>query len=142
MPVVGSQTPATWHGSEALQTPGLPPWHAPFWQVSDCVQRSWSLHGAPSALMGLEHIPVVGSHVPASWHGSEGVQTTGVPAQEPFVQRSDCVHGSLSLHAAPLALGGLEQAPVVGSQVPGSWHWSEAVQTTGLPPRQAPLRQA
>jgi hypothetical protein len=38
-----------------------------------------SLHAVPSALFGFEHAPVVGSHVPATWHSSSAVQTTGLP---------------------------------------------------------------
>src|SRR5437660_894044 len=64
----GSQTPASWHWSWAVQTTGLAPVHVPPWQVSLCVQRSPSLQAAPSALAGFEHAPVAGSHVPASWH--------------------------------------------------------------------------
>ena len=44
------------------------PLHAPPWHVSACVQRSPSLQAEPSALFGFEHIPVVGEHVPGSWH--------------------------------------------------------------------------
>ena len=33
---------------------------------------------------------------------------------------------------------GLEHVPVVVSQVPTMWHWSEAVQTLGFPPKQVP----
>jgi hypothetical protein len=34
---------------------------------------------------GLEHVPVDGSHVPATWHWSEAVQTTGFePTHVPF----------------------------------------------------------
>ncbi len=47
----------------------------------------------------------------------------------------------LSLQAVPLAAAGLEQAPVEGLQVPAVWHWSEAVQVTGLLPVQVPLWQ-
>jgi hypothetical protein len=34
----------------------------------------------------------------------------------------------------------LEQKPVTGSQVPGTWHWSTAVQTTASPPTQNPFK--
>jgi hypothetical protein len=34
-PVVGSQTPATWQVSLAVQVTGLDPAHAPLWQVYD-----------------------------------------------------------------------------------------------------------
>jgi hypothetical protein len=34
----------------------------------------------------------------------------------------------------PSGFAGLEQMPLAGSQVPASWHWSEAEQVTGVPP--------
>jgi hypothetical protein len=46
-----------------------------------------------------------------------------------------------SLQLEPSALAGLLQVPVAASQVPASWHWSLAVQLTGLPPVQAPAWQ-
>src|SRR5438093_1203047 len=46
-----------------------------------------------------------------------------------------------SLEVLPLAFAGFEHVPVVGEQVPTTWHWSEAVQTTGLLPVQTPLWQ-
>ena len=46
-----------------------------------------------------------------------------------------------SLQALPLIFTGFEHVPVVGEQVPTTWHWSEAVQTTGLLPVQTPLWQ-
>jgi len=36
-------------------------------------------------------------------------------------------------------LSGFEQAPVVGSHIPTSWHWSLALHVTGVPAWQAPL---
>jgi hypothetical protein len=67
------------------------------------------------------------------------VQTTGEPAAHaPLWHVSLWVHGLPSLHAAPFAFGGFEQAPVDGLQVPASWHWSDAAQTTGFAPAQAP----
>src|SRR3989441_12995793 len=39
------------------------------------------------------------------------------------------------------ASAGLEQVPVAGSHVPATWHWSRAVQVTGLLPTQLPLWQ-
>ena len=44
----------------------------------------------------------------------------------------------LSLQAVPSGFGGLVQMPVAGLHVPAAWHWSEAVQTTGLAPTQRP----
>jgi hypothetical protein len=46
-----------------------------------------------------------------------------------------------SLHDVPFAATGLEQAPVVVSQVPATWHASLAVHVTALPPVQVPLWQ-
>jgi hypothetical protein len=45
------------------------------------------------------------------------------------------------LQEDPLVLGGFEHAPVAGSQVPATWHWSRAAQVTGLPPVQIPATQ-
>src|SRR5205823_6595442 len=91
---------------------------------------------------GFEQTPVVVSHVPATWHWSEAVQTTGLePVHVPFWQVSVCVQALPSLHPVPFVFGGLEHTPVVVLQVPTSWHWSEAVQTTGLLPVHTPLWQ-
>jgi hypothetical protein len=48
------------------------------------------------------------------------------------------VQASLSEHVEPSIFAGFEQVPVEGLQVPTSWHWLEAVQTTGLAPVQVP----
>ena len=65
-PVVGSQTPATWHWSLAVHVTGLTPVQMPFSQVSTWVQALPSEHGVPFAFAGLEQTPVAGSQVPAS----------------------------------------------------------------------------
>jgi hypothetical protein len=66
-----------------VQIEVLPGVHAPFWQVSPVVQVP-ALHGVPLDAGGFEQAPEVGSHVPATWHWSEGVQTTGLlPVQTP-----------------------------------------------------------
>src|SRR5207253_2519116 len=119
------------------------PVHAPDWQLSDCVHGFASSQAVPLGLLGFEQAPVVGSHVPASWHWSSAVQVTGLaPPQTPAMQASVCVHEFPSSQAVPSALAGLEQTPVVGSHVPASWHWSAAVQVTGLVPLHSPVRQA
>src|SRR2546422_11239275 len=80
--------------------------------------------------------------VPATWHWSEAVQATGLlPVQTPLWQVSVGVQALPSLQALPLAFTGFEHVPVVGEQVPATWHWSEAVQATGLLPAQTPLWQ-
>src|SRR5438309_455197 len=76
VPVSGSQVPASWHWSWAVHIAAMPAVHAPPWQVSVAVQALWSSHAAPSVLLGFEHSPVAGLHVPASWHWSGAGQVT------------------------------------------------------------------
>jgi hypothetical protein len=99
-----------------------PPTQTPFWQVSFVVQALPSSQAVPFALAGLEQAPVLGSHVPASWHWSWAVQTTGVPTQTPFWQVSFVVQALPSWQAVPSGAAGLEQVPVAESQVPATWH--------------------
>jgi hypothetical protein len=68
------------------------------------------------------------------------VQVTAVPAHAPLVQASLVVHALPSLQAVPLAALGFEHAPVLGLQVPATWHWSDAAQATAVPPH-TPLVQ-
>ena len=51
------------------------------------------------------------------------------------------VQALLSLQVVPFGAAGFEQTPVVGLQVPATWHWSEAVQVTGVPGAQEPFWQ-
>jgi hypothetical protein len=55
------------------------PVQAPVWQVSVDVHALLSLHDAPSGLVGFEQLPVAVSQVPATWHWSCAVHTTGFP---------------------------------------------------------------
>src|SRR5437879_3036072 len=120
----------------------LLPVQTPLWQVSVCVQALPSLQALPLTFAGFEHVPVVGEQVPATWHWSEAVQTTGLlPVQTPLWQVSVCVHALPSLQVLPLAFAGCEHVPAAGAQVPAVWHWSEAVQATGLLPVHTPLWQ-
>jgi hypothetical protein len=143
VPVAGLQVPTPWHWSLAVQTTGFDPVQTPAWQVSFCVQALPSLQAVPLGKAGLEHMPVAGLQVPAAWHWSLAVQTTGVPlVQTPAWQVSFWVQALPSLQAVPLGWAGLEHMPVAGLQVPTAWHWSLAVQTTGVDPVQAPAWQA
>src|SRR5439155_319182 len=91
-----------------------------------------SLQAVPLAAAGLEHCPVEGLHVPATWHWSEAMQVTGFePTHIPLWQLSVCVQASPSLQLVPLGAVGLEHCPVDGSQVPA----------TGLEPAHVPLWQ-
>jgi hypothetical protein len=134
--------PASWHWSLAVHVTGLAPTQLPFWQLSACVHESPSEHVAPSSLAGLEHSPVAGSHVPASWHSSLAAHVTGLaPTHVPPWQVSVCVHRLPSEQAAPLFLAGLVHCPLAGSHTPASWHWSLAAQTTGAAPKHVPAWQ-
>ena len=67
------------------------------------------------------------------------MHVTGLPpAHVPDWQVSVCVHRLPSLHDVPFATVGFEYAPVAGLHVPAAWHWSDAVQVTGLLPVQTP----
>jgi hypothetical protein len=63
----------------------LPPVHWPDeLHVSPTVQKRLSLQAAP-VLIGLEHAPVLGLHVPTLWHWSSAVHTTELlPVHVPF----------------------------------------------------------
>jgi hypothetical protein len=75
-PLAGSQVPATWHASLAVQVTRLAPVHVPARQVSLCVHALPSVHAVPSEALGLEHVPELGSHVPAMWHASLAAHVT------------------------------------------------------------------
>jgi hypothetical protein len=139
VPFAGLHVPASWHWSLAVHTTRFEPVHVPLWQVSVCVQPLPSLQLVPFGLVGVEQLPFAGSQVPASWHWSLAVQTTGFePVHAPDWQVSVCVQALPSLQVAPSGLAGLEQAPFAELQVPASWHWSLGVHTTGFEPVHAP----
>jgi hypothetical protein len=52
------------------------------------------------------------------------------------------VQAFASSHVVPFAFGGFEQTPLEVLQTPTSWHWSSAVQITGLLPVHTPDWQA
>jgi hypothetical protein len=87
----------------------------------------------PFGAVGFAQTPVVGLHVPTTWHWSNAVHVTGfAPVHTPAWHVSVCVHALESLHADPSALAGFEH-PVAGSHVPATWHWSNAAHVTGSP---------
>jgi len=127
-------TPAFWETWSALPTsPGggtaspeqIPPAHA-----SAVVQALASSQVVPSGRAGFEQAPVPMSQVPASWHWSLGVQTTGFePVHTPAWQVSVCVHPSRSLQAEPFGA----PTQTVGTTV-------VAVTDDGVPGRKSPTR--
>src|SRR3989454_6679362 len=125
VPVAGLQVPAVWHWSEAVHTTGFVPTQAPARQVSACVQVLASLQGPPSGLAGLLQVPVAGLQVPAAWHWSEAVHTTGsVPTQG--AGRAAWGGGeAMSVVAASLkGHGGVVRGPRAGVEVAAGWDWS------------------
>jgi hypothetical protein len=131
-----------WHWSLARHTTGFAPVQVPPWQVSVCVHALLSSHVVPLSALGFEQMPLVVSQTPTTWHWSLAWQTTGfAPEHAPSTQVSVCVHALPSLQVVPFGLGGFEQWPLKVSQTPTLWHWSLAVQLTGLPPTQLPLTQ-
>ena len=125
-PVPGLHVPATWHWSSAVQVTGFAPVQIPAWQVSVWVQELPSVHDVPLFAGGFEHTPVLGLHVPATWHWSSAVQVTpaqrSVPAQTPAVQTSLVVLALPSSHVVPSDAFGFEHTPVPGLHVPATWH--------------------
>ena len=63
--MLGSQTPAVWHESRAVQRTRLLPLQTPARQVSVCVQALPSSQGLPFGFGGLVQAWVWGSQVPA-----------------------------------------------------------------------------
>jgi len=113
----------------------VPPAHAYVW-----LQRFVPVQAVPSGAVGFEQVPVTVLQVPTVWQASCAVQTTGLlPVHVPLWHESLCVQALPSLQAVPFARAGFEQAPLVGLHVPTPWHWSCAVQTTGLLPTHVPL---
>ena len=139
VPVAGLHVPATWHWSWATQTTPFMPVQVPAWQVSVCVHALPSLHGSPFGAAGFEHVPVAWSHVPATWHWSCAVQTTGLaPTQLPATHVSVWVQAFPSLHPVPSGAALCWQTPVASqvSVVHGSWSSQSAfeVQLGQKPP--------
>src|SRR3989442_9831798 len=123
---------ATWSWSEWVQELGLEPVQVPFWQVSVCVQALPSLHAVPLLAFGLEHWPVAVLQVPATWHWSSALQTTGLePVQVPLWQVSVWVQALPSVQAVPFgwrpSAGQVSLLPV---QVSATSHWFAAARHT------------
>ena len=79
VPVAGSHVPAPWQVSLATQVTDVPGVQVPAWHVSAPLHWSLSAQEVPFGLLGFEHWPFDGLHVPASWHESLARHVTGVP---------------------------------------------------------------
>ena len=136
-PVDGAQASVV-QGLPSSTTGGVPGVH-----VADALHVSAPLQALPSpqevpAATGVCVTPVEGlqaSVVQGLW-SSTATWAPGV--QVPAWQVSVWVQALPSVHEEPFDLAGFEQAPVDALQVPGSWHWSLATQTTGVPVVQRP----
>jgi hypothetical protein len=139
VPVVGLHVPGAWHWSDAAHVTAVPA-HEPLVQTSPVVHALPSLHAVAFAAVGFEQVPVLGLHVPATWHWSDAAHATAVPPHTPLVQTSPVVHALPSLHAVPSATAGFEQVPVLRLHVPAVWHWSDAAHATAAPPHMPPVQ--
>src|SRR5438093_799837 len=118
------------------------PTQMPASQASVRVQALPSSQPVPSGLAGLLQTPDAGLQMPAVWHWSAAVHTTGfAPTQAPAAQVPVSVEELPSLDLAPSGLAGLLQTPEAGLQMPAVWHWLAAVHTTGFAPTEAPAWQ-
>ena len=142
-PLVGLQEPTLWHGSDAVHVTAAPLMHAPLWQASPVVQALLSVQEVPFGAAGLEQEPELGSQTPATLHWPAAAQVTGfAPRQTPEAHASVSVQALPSSHDVPLGAGGVEHAPVLGSQVPARLHCPDARHTTGFEPVHVPASQA
>src|SRR5437762_2032451 len=141
VPLAGSQTPATWHWSSAVQTTGFLPLQAPARQVSVWVQASPSSQAVPFGRGAGSQLSLASWHTPVLQASPAAEQSRAVPPQTPAAQVSFTVQKRPSSQVVPSAWFGLEQAPFAGLQTPATWHWSRAVQMTGLAPMQLPAWQ-
>jgi hypothetical protein len=103
-------------------------------------------------MQGVAHVPLLSSVWPQGqfWHvplqqvcpdEQAWPQAPQLPASVWVLVQAPLQQVPVPLQVVPSGRVGLEHTPVAGSQVPTPWHWSEAVQTTALPPVQAPLLQ-
>jgi hypothetical protein len=96
------------------------------------------LQGVPSGSGGSEHTPEVGSHEPAAWHSSSGVQTVAVPPQLPDVHVSPLVQASPSSQKVPSPTGCASQLSLVSLQTPSLQASLEPEQSTAVPALHTP----
>src|SRR5437667_429146 len=122
VPLVGSQTPATWHWSSAVQTTGFLHLQTPARQVSVWVQASPSSQTVPFGRGAGSQRSLASRHTPVLQASSAAEQSRAAPPQTPAVQVSFTVQKSPSSQATPLAWFGFEQVPLAGSQTPATWH--------------------
>lgn len=95
---------------------------APFRHTSPCVHAFPSEHAVPFGCETETQRPVLCSQVPPVKQAPVAVHDFGAPEQVPAKQASLIVQRLSSLHAVPAGAFGFEQSPVLGLQVPATWH--------------------
>jgi hypothetical protein len=110
-----------WQGLLGLPAP--PAWHAP---------STTQLPGDGVKVQVPSPLQV------SAVQASPSLQAYVVPPQVPVLHTSFFVQAFPSLHEVPSLFAGFEHRPVAGLQVPAAWHWSSAVQDTGVPALQCP----
>src|SRR5207247_1069808 len=88
VPLAGSQTPATWHWSSAVQTTGFLPLQAPARQVSVWVQASPSSQTVPFGRGAGSQLSLASWHTPVLQASPAAEQSRAVPPQTPAAQVS------------------------------------------------------
>jgi hypothetical protein len=68
VPVDGLHVPTAWHWSLAVHVTGFDPVHTPVSHAYVWSHRFVPVHEVPLAMVGFEHVPVDGLHVPTTWH--------------------------------------------------------------------------
>ena len=82
---------------------------------------------------------MAGLQTPAVWHWSLGGQVFAGPATQEPAWHLSLVEQRLPLEqAVPSGFRWYVHCPVAALQVPASWHWLLAVQTTGVPAAHVP----
>src|SRR5438093_2668162 len=144
-PTCGSQV--SWvHTTPSSQSSGVPFTHSPVVgsQVSAPSQTSPLLQSRRRWLQmccSTSQLSVVQRLLSSQSASVLQQPPTGGPPHAPPEHVSGLVQASPSSQGVSLALAGLEHWPVPVLQVPATWHWSSALQATGLEPMQVPLWQ-
>ena len=138
-PSSGCTCPPTWHWSLAVHVTGSSPCTCPSGTRRSACRRSRRCTSSRSGLAGFEQAPLVGLHVPATWHWSlrrarHRVDPCSVPPGRCPSACTRCRRCTSSRSAR----SGSSRRRSTGSHVPATWHWSCAVHVTGFVPVHVP----
>jgi hypothetical protein len=140
-PVSGLHCPLRHSSFDAEQSTGVPE-QTPFVHWSEVVQSDPSLHSLPFSTAIDSQLPLSGLHCPRVHALPEAEQSTGVPAQTPFVHWSFVVQALPSSQPVPLRTTSWSQSPRSPLQKP-TWHASvNAEQSLGSPPQKPSVHES